>query len=43
MGDIIMLIGLGICVFCAVRTLKNNKKKGGCCGNCAKCGGCQRI
>lgn len=45
MGDIIILGGLAIAVFIAVRSLKNNKKKGGaCCGNCAGCGsGCHRY
>lgn len=44
MGDIIMLAGLAVSVFFAVRSLKNNKKKGGaCCGNCSRCSGGCRI
>lgn len=45
MGDMILLAGLAAAVFFAVRTLKNNKKKGSaCCGNCAGCkGGCCRY
>ena len=40
MGDMILLAVLGVCVFFAVRSLLRNKKKGGCCGNCAGCKGC---
>lgn len=43
MGDIVMLVGLTVSVFCAVRSLKNQKKKGGCCGNCSKCSGCSHV
>ena len=45
MGDVIMLAGLAIAVYYAVRSLKNKKKTGGvCCGNCARCkDGCHRY
>lgn len=45
MGDIIILAGLAVCVFFAVRALKRNTKKGGvCCSNCARCkDGCHRL
>ena len=44
MGDIIMLAGLAVCVFFAVRALRKSKKTGRSCGgNCASCGGCCRL
>lgn len=44
MGDIIMLAGLAVCVFFAVRALRKGKKGcGSCSGNCASCGGGCRL
>lgn len=39
MGDIIVLVVLGLAVLLAVARLRKDKRKGGCRGNC---GGCDR-
>ena len=41
MGDIIVIGLLGLCAVLAIRSLWKDRKKGGCCGNCSKCGNCQ--
>ena len=37
-GDLIVLAVIGLAVFLAVRTLRNDRKKGGCAG-CSGCSG----
>lgn len=42
MGNVIV-IGVLLCVVgLAVRFLHRQKKQGGCCGDCSRCGGCKR-
>ena len=40
MGNIIVIAALAAAVWLAVRSLRKNKKKGGCSGNCGSCRGC---
>lgn len=40
MGDIIVLVVLGLSVTLAVAKLRKEKRKGGCCGSCSGCTGC---
>ena len=40
MGDIIVLLVLGLMVGAAIARLRRQKKTGGCCGDCGNCGGC---
>ncbi len=42
MGDILVLAGVGVVVFLAIRSMRKSRKKGGgCTGNCASCGHCK--
>ncbi len=42
LGNAIVLLALAAVVFLAARSLWKNRKKGGCGGDCAHCGGCHR-
>ena len=41
MGDMIVILLLGICIALSIRALWKDRKKGGCCGNCSQCKNCQ--
>ncbi len=39
--DILILLGLGALVGWALGSIRKNRKKGGCTGDCSHCGGCR--
>lgn len=39
-GDMIVIAVLAVVIFFSIRSLVKQKKNGGCCGDCATCGGC---
>ena len=41
MGDMIVIVLLGLCIVLAIRSMYKANKQGGCCGNCSKCKNCQ--
>lgn len=40
LSDYLLIAGLICAVIGAIAIIRKQRKKGGCCGDCANCGGC---
>ena len=37
LGDVLILIGIAVLLIMALRSIRRQKKRGGCCGGCSEC------